>query len=540
MPKQSDQPEIESQGISRESTAKVTKIKKRPILAIELSSCGTMLLVLASLLAFASLAKAAEPSSATGKSAFPLPLTEYRDEQMNSAISQLIHRVQLEPFNLVAALIFFCAIIHTFLTPTFTKIARRYEREFDDLEVHELDSEIGKDVARRRDKLQFRAQFSSFLGEVEAVFGVWLVPLFLGIIIMKGWPALVTYSASISPAEPIFVVAIMAMASSRPILTIAERGLATLAGIGGYGPAAWWITILSVGPLLGSFITEPGAMTICALLLRNRIYSLSPSKELRYATLGLLFVGVSVGGTLSHFAAPPVVMVASVWQWDFSHMLSNFGWKAAFGTFLATAVYFSVFRKELFALAPKPFSSVYGKRPIPKRIIIIHVLFMGWTVATAHYPTLVIIGFLFYLAFVQATSRHQENSSVRGPLLVGFFLIALVFHGTCQQWWLEPVLGRLSEWPLMISATILTGFNDNAAITYLASLVPNFSAELKYAVMAGAVTGGGLTVIANAPNPVGQSILAQEFGEGGVSPLGLFVAALIPTFIVGACFMLLR
>ena len=207
-----------------------------------------MLLVLASLLAFASLAKAADPSSATGQSAFPLPLAEYHDEQMNNAISQLIHRVQLEPFNLIATLIFFCAIIHTFLTPTFTKIARRYEREFDALEVYELDSEIGKAVARRRDKLQFRAQFSSFLGEVEAVFGVWLVPLFLGIIIMKGWPALVTYSTSISPAEPIFVVAIMAMASSRPILTIAERGLATLAGIGGYGPAAWWITILSVDP----------------------------------------------------------------------------------------------------------------------------------------------------------------------------------------------------------------------------------------------------------------------------------------------------
>src|SRR5260221_694856 len=192
--------EMTQKGISCESTAKVTKIKKRPILAIELSSCGTMLLVLASLLAFASLANAAEPSSPTGQSAFPLPLAEYRDEQMNSAISQLIHRVQLEPFNLIATLIFFCAIVHTFLTPTFTKIARRYEREFDALEVHELDSEIGKDVARRRDKLQFRAQLSSFLGEVEAVFGVWLIPLFLGIIIAQGWPALVTYSASISPA----------------------------------------------------------------------------------------------------------------------------------------------------------------------------------------------------------------------------------------------------------------------------------------------------------------------------------------------------
>jgi Na+/H+ antiporter NhaD/arsenite permease-like protein len=92
----------------------------------------------------------------------------------------------------------------------------------------------------------------------------------------------------------------------------------------------------------------------------------------------------------------------------------------------------------------------------------------------------------------------------------------------------------------MISATILTGFNDNAAITYLASLVPDFSATLKYSVMAGAVTGGGLTVIANAPNPVGQAILRDEFGDGGISPLGLFLAAIIPTLVVGSCFMLLR
>jgi hypothetical protein len=221
-------------------------------------------------------------------------------------------------------------------------------------------------------------------------------------------------------------------------------------------------------------------------------------------------------------------------------MLANFGWKAALGTFLSTSVYFFWFRKELFTLMPKEGPGAYDSRPIPRRIMVIHVLFMAWTVAVAHYPTLVIVGFLFYLAFVQATGRHQESPSVRGPLLVGFFLISLVFHGTCQQWWLEPILSKLGEWPMMISATILTGFNDNAAITYLASLVPDFSAQLKYAVMAGAVTGGGLTIIANAPNPVGQAILGPEFGEGGVSPLGLFLAAIIPTFIVGACFMLLR
>jgi Na+/H+ antiporter NhaD/arsenite permease-like protein len=91
---------------------------------------------------------------------------------------------------------------------------------------------------------------------------------------------------------------------------------------------------------------------------------------------------------------------------------------------------------------------------------------------------------------------------------------------------------------LFLSATVLTAVNDNAAITYLATLVPGFTDALKYAVVAGAVTGGGLTVIANAPNPAGQAILQRFFPEG-VSPLGLFVGALAPTAIMAAAFLLL-
>ena len=515
-------------------------IRPRPALTNRSLLRTLILLFSAASLFTGRLGNAAELSPVPESPAFPRPSSDYHDREMAGLMNKLLHRVKVEPFNLISTLIFFFAIVHTFLTSVFTRISHRYERAYNALEAQEKHPEFGAVIARRRDKLQFRAQAWGFMGEVEAVFGVWLIPLFLTIIFMKGWSTLVSYSASVNAAEPIFVVVIMAMASSRPILGIAERALASVASIGGYGPAAWWLTILSVGPLLGSFITEPGAMTICALLLRNRIYCLNPSLELRYATLGLLFVGVSVGGTLTQFAAPPVVMVAGTWEWDFFHMLSNFGWKAALATFISNAAYFLRYRKELFSLRPTRFSDITQARPIPKRIMVIHVLFIAWTVATGHYPTLVIVGFLFYLAFVQATSRHQEIASVRGPLLVGFFLASLVLHGTCQQWWLGPVLGGLSEWPLMISATILTGFNDNAAITYLASLVPNFSEQLKYAVMAGAVTGGGLTVIANAPNPVGQAILGKEFGQNGVSPLGLFLAAIIPTIIVGACFMLFR
>ena len=68
---------------------------------------------------------------------------------------------------------------------------------------------------------------------------------------------------------------------------------------------------------------------------------------------------------------------------------------------------------------------------------------------------------------------------------------------------------------------------------------PGFAPSLKYAVVAGAVAGGGLTVIANAPNPAGQSILAPAFGEDGISPGGLLMAAIVPTIIMAMAFMLL-
>jgi hypothetical protein len=280
-------------------------------------------------------------------------------------------------------------------------------------------------------------------------------------------------------------------------------------------------------------------MTICALLLRQRFYALKPSKSLAYATLGLLFVNISVGGTLTHFAAPPVVMVATKWTWDIQYMLGSFGWKAALGIVIANVIYFLRFRTELLQLESTRADEREQRRPIPVLITIVHMLFLVWTVATSPYPPLVVLGFLFFLAFVEATDRHQGIMRLRGPMLVGFFLASLVVHGGCQKWWIAPVLSGLTEWPLMIGAIILTAFNDNAAITYLASLVPGFPPSLKYAVVAGAVTGGGLTVIANAPNPAGQSILAPSFGKDGISPGGLALAAIIPTIIMTAVFMLL-
>ena len=173
---------------------------------------------------------------------------------------------------------------------------------------------------------------------------------------------------------------------------------------------------------------------------------------------------------------------------------------------------------------------------MPIWITLVHVIFMSWTVLNAHYPPLFIGGYLFFLGFTIATKQHQSHISLKSPLLVGFFLAGLVTHGGMQAWWIAPMLGSLGDLPLMLTSMVLTAFNDNAAITYLSTLVPDFSITAKYAVVAGAVTGGGLTVIANAPNPAGQSILSRFF-YGGVNPIKLLMGALIPTIIMGLLFM---
>jgi hypothetical protein len=311
-------------------------------------------------------------------------------------------------------------------------------------------------------------------------------------------------------------------------------------------PAAWWLAILTLGPMLGSFITEPAAMTICALLLARQFYDLDPSPRLKLATIGLLFVNVSIGGTLTHFAAPPILMVARVWNWDTPYMLSHFGWRALLSVVTANLVYYLLFRAEFRALAERapepdvdrPDNDSVALLPVPAWVTLAHMAFMAWTVFNSHYPALFLSGFLFFLGFVKATSPYQGAVELRSPMLVGFFLAGLVIHGGLQAWWIAPVLASLSEEPLYLGATVLTAFNDNALITFLSTLVPDLSETLKMAVVEGAVTGGGLTVIANAPNPAGHALLARFFG-GSVPPLGLALAAIPATIIAMIAFRLL-
>ncbi|MFN2445158.1 MAG: putative Na+/H+ antiporter [Vicinamibacterales bacterium] len=467
---------------------------------------------------------------------FPPPLDQYPVHAGASMVDVLAARLDVFPFNGVATPIFIAAVVHTLTAHRFTALSHHVQHE-SDRRRRAAGLETAPSVA---------GELLHFLGEVEVVFGLWAVALVAAMVMWFDWTTAREYlTVSVNFTEAMFVVVVMAIAATQPVVRLAERAVGKLAELGGSTPGAWWLSILITGPVLGSFITEPAAMTICALLLGRQFYARRPRTALKYATLGLFFVNVSIGGTLTHFAAPPVLMVARPFGWDLGFMAGTFGWKACLAIIGATLLYFAVFRTELTELATRSratrdeqVTAAAEAGEIPGWVVAVHVVFLASTVALAHYPVFFIAGFLFFLGFVQATAPYQAPMDLRAPLLVGFFLAGLVTHGGLQGWWIAPVLGRLTDTPLFIGATLLTAFNDNALITYLATLVPNLDAPLRYAVVAGAVTGGGLTVIANAPNPAGRALLAKYF-DGGVSPLKLAAAAL-PTVVAAAAFLLLR
>lgn len=376
------------------------------------------------------------------------------------------------------------------------------------------------------------------LGEVEVVFGFWALVLILSIWAVLGNGNAIHYLESRNFTEPAFVFVIMVIAASRPIIDFAGAVLSAIARRLPINQAiAYYVVVLSIGPLLGSFITEPAAMTLSAMLLKQRFYSRNAPKPFLYGTLGVLFVNVSIGGTLTPYAAPPVLMVADRWGWDIAFMLKTFGWKAALAVVvnaIGAAIAFRKYLSEIPTISP-----ALERIDVPKFIIAAHLAFLTGVVVASHHPLVFGAVFLMFLGFTEAYHKHQSRLLLREGLLVAFFLAGLVVLGGMQKWWLQPVLSNLSPGPLYYGATLLTAITDNAALTYLGSLVDGTSEQFRYALVAGAVSGGGLTVIANAPNPAGFALLKDSFEDGAISALGLATAALPPTIVAVAAFQLL-
>ncbi len=373
------------------------------------------------------------------------------------------------------------------------------------------------------------------LGEVETVFGFWAFVLLVFMAAALGWGAASDYLDKSRFVEPMFVFVIMVISASRPILQLVSDSVRKLSIIVPLpAPVAYYFLALSVVPLFGSIVTEPAAMTLAALMLRDVIFSRKASNRLKYLTLGVLFVNVSIGGTLTNFAAPPILMVAAKWGWDSATVFSMFGWRAVFAVVTNALVLTLLFKDEL---GKKANADVQGNGArTPAAFVFVNLAILAGIVATNHQPEMFVGLFLLFLGLAEAYKRYHNPLLLREGLMVAFFLAGLVVLGGQQQWWLQAVLSNLSETTLFYGATALTAITDNAALTYLGSLVSGVSDEFKYALVAGAVTGGGLTVIANAPNPAGFAILRNSFDEQSINPLGLFFAALPPTFVAVFCF----
>ena len=349
------------------------------------------------------------------------------------------------------------------------------------------------------------------------------------------------YAESRNYTEPLFVFVVMVVAASRPVLLTVTRVVDALARTMPLPTpiARAWLGLAAV-PLLGSLITEPAAMTIAALMLAPKIFRPDIREAPKYLALGVLFVNISIGGTLTAYAAPPVLMVAQTWQWDSAFMLAHFGWKSAIAVVVNASVATFLLRKHLMAASAMP-GDVPGdvRARVPGLVMLVHLGLLAGIVVFSHHPAVFLAIFMMFLGYTQAYERYQSPLILKEALLVGFFLAGLVVLGGLQRWWLQPLVSSLAPLALFFGALGLTAVTDNAALTYLGSLIAGISSESKYMLVAGAMAGGGLTVIANAPNPAGLALLKRGFADQSIGAGELLLGALGPTAVAAAAFLFL-
>ena len=421
-------------------------------------------------------------------------------------------RMPTSTIDLIAAAIFATALIHTFSTKQFERLAHRFPRH---------------------------GGLFHLLGEVEVVFGFWAIVLVLMMALVSSGPEALAYAESRNYTEPLFVFVVMVIAASRPLSATVLNLVQAVARLAPVPTplATAWLGLAAV-PLMGSLVTEPAAMTIAALMLAPLVFRPQLPEGVKYFALGVLFVNVSIGGTLTSYAAPPVLMVATVWQWDSAFMIKTFGWKAAVAVVVNATVAAIALRRHLGSGDTAASSSASDRPAVPWPIAAVHVMLLAAVVLLAHHPVAFLGVFLLFLGFAQAYERHQDPLIIKESLLVAFFLAGLVVLGGLQRWWLQPIVSSLEPVALFFGALGLTAITDNAALTYLGSLISGISDEAKYMLVAGAVAGGGLTVIANAPNPAGVALLKRGFADESIGAGGLLLGALAPTLVAMIAFLL--
>lgn len=426
--------------------------------------------------------------------------SDYNDSHIVSIFDELKYRVEVQPLNLLFLFLFICAILHTLFAHCFFNNTK---------------------------------EKTPFFAELEIIFGLWCIPLILAICYTYGTAAAMRYLHDQNYNEALLMVVAMSVASTYPIIHLAERILKTSAKFTYESPITWWWLIMSLGPLIGSLIKETVAMTISALLLNKYFFTANPSKKLSYGTFALLMLNVSIGGSLTNFGTSAITIAAKPWGWSTPFMFKTFGIRALIAILICNTLYFLFFRKEFFNLKKIPPTG--PEKEVPFYITLLHVLMLVWITLNKDNIVVVLGSFVLFLGFYQSTSKYQSVMDLKEPLLVGFFIASVIVLGGTQIWWVEPLLSRFNEIASMKLTIFLSAFTHNTTVSYMLTKIPNLTDHLKYALFSGMMIGGGLTLIGNGANLVAYALFKKHF-KYNVNLGTLFLYGLVPAIITTLIF----
>ncbi len=379
---------------------------------------------------------------------------------------------------------------------------------------------------------------SHYLSETELAFPFWgiiflaTVPLFS----VLGWidgsdsrNQFMELAGHLDFSEPALLFVILLVTNTPLVMRFASRAIDGVADLvmqmasASRGEASY-ITSMIVGPLMGSLITEPAAMTVTALFLRDRFFNRRVSRRFKFMSFANLLVNVSIGGALTNFAAPPILMVRDAWGWSSNFVFFHFGLNAALAIVVNTGLCWFFLRGELRAVQGFPKESLNDANGL---ILKKDSASTTRTSQAAEQRAVRSLGSrLFYLV---------NQFEFRSSLYVALFLAGVVVLGHQQAWWLRELVEGKSPFSLFLGSTVLTSVTDNAALTYLSTQIESLTPLMRHAVVAGSIAGGGISVVANAPNPIGFSILREQLGDAGFGFSDLLRYALLPTAIAMIC-----
>ena len=416
--------------------------------------------------------------------------------------------------NILAAVVFGIALLHTFSTKLFERLAHR---------------------------CRAMPGCSTCSARSRCVFGFWAFVLVAPMAVVGGSAAALAYAESRHYTEPLFVFVVMVVAASRPVLQAVRALVATLARAAPLATPAGhaWLGLALV-PLLGSLDhraggDDPRRADAGAASSSGR----SVPKLPKYVALGVLFVNVSIGGTLTSYAAPPVLMVAATWGWTApSCSPTSAGRRPSRCSSTPPSPRWCCAATCDDARRRAAAGGDAGRPAVPPFIVALHLAVprrggrCSPTIRCLHRPVPAVPGLCAGLRALPGPAIIRE------ALLVGFFLAGLVVLGGLQQWWLQPLVSAFAARAVLRRARPDRHHRQRRAD--LPRLADRRAVRARRATLvAGAVAGGGLTVIANAPNPAGVALLKPGFSDEAIGAGGLLLGALPGTLVAMAAFMFL-